>query len=445
MNGKFEVAMEGFVDRNGPGAAVGVQHGDRTRYLAGFGLADVEWGIAITPDTVFRIGSITKQFTAAAILLLVEDGRLGLDDPIQSVLRDYPAAERGVTIRHLLNHTSGIANFNSLPTFPERTDLTLSEVIGLFKDLPPNFAAGERYVYSNSGYVLLGAAIEALSGMAYRRFLLERIFRPLGMRQTRYLYDEPIVPKRASGYHAGAKGIENARTMSMTLPHAAGGLGSSVGDLLTWNHALRTGLVVSAQSYAAMIAPARLNDGSLREYGFGLLGLQFRDRPAILHMGGINGFVAMMTHFPRDDLTVVVLSNLDSFPVERALLTLARRALDLPDLRARPRLAMAAHDLARCAGPYELDNGFGNLVPWPIAVDDGVLTAPFPAPHSRYEPITPTEFQFVDDPEITLRFDQPGEAGYERVAIQGPIRWRQTTTANRAAPRSLTPERESSR
>ena len=180
-----------------------MRQGNQAPYLAGFGLADVEWGTAITPDTVFRIGSITKQFTAAAIMLLVDEGKLGLDDRIQSVLADYPAPERGVTIRHLLNHTSGIQNFNSLPTFPERTDLNLAEVIGLFKDLPPDFAPGQRCFYSNSGYVLLGAVIEALSGIAYRTFLLERFFRPLGMRQTRYLYDEPIVAKRARGYRVG--------------------------------------------------------------------------------------------------------------------------------------------------------------------------------------------------------------------------------------------------
>jgi len=430
VNSKFEAVMDGLVERGGPGAAVGVRHGDQAPYLAGFGLADLEWGLSMTADAVFRLGSITKQFTAAAIMLLVEDGRLGLDDDVQSVLTDYPAQGRLVTIRHLLNHTSGIANFNSRPDFPERTDLTLAEVVALFKDLPPDFEPGARYFYSNSGYVLLGAVIEAASGMAYRTFLLERFFRPLGMRQTRYLYDEPIVAKRARGYRMGAKGVENARTMSMTLPHAAGALGSTVGDLLTWTRALRGGQAVSTESYAAMIAPARLNDGSLSEYGFGLSALKFRDRTAINHFGGINGFATVLTDFPEDDLTVVVLSNLESFSVERAHLALARRALELPDLLARPRVSVAADGLARCAGLYDMD-----AHPWPIAIAaaDGVLIAPFPAPDSRYEPFAQTEFQCVDDPEITLHFDQPGEAGYERVTVQGPMRRLRTTTGARTA------------
>jgi CubicO group peptidase (beta-lactamase class C family) len=428
VNSQFEAVMDGFIDPAGPGAAVGVRHRNRAPYLAGFGLADIEWGLAMTPDAVFRLGSVTKQFTAAAIMLLVEDGKLGLDDAVQSVLTDYPAQGGVVTIRQLLNHTSGIANFNSQPTFPERTDLTLAEVVGLFKELPPDFEPGERYVYSNSGYVLLGAVIEALSGMAYRTFLLERFFRPLGMRQTRYLYDEPIVPKRARGYSLGPKGVENARTISMTLPHAAGALGSTVGDLLTWDQALRSGRAVSARSYAAMIAPARLNDGSLNEYGFGLIGLTFRDRPTITHLGGINGFATMMAHFPEDDLTVVVLANLDSFPVERALLALTRRALELPNHSARPRISVAVADLARCAGVYQLD---GN--PWPVtiaAADDG-LTTPFPVPQSRFEPFAQAEFQCVDDPELTLRFDQAGKAGYEQLTVEGAMRWRWRTAIGR--------------
>ena len=423
---KFDAVMESMVDPTGAGAAIGVHHGDRAPYIAGFGLADVEWGATVTPDTVFQIGSLTKQFTAAAIMLLAEEGKLGLDDTIQSVLGDYPAWARRAKIRHLLNHTSGIKEFNALPSFPERTDLALNEVIELFKDLPPDFNPGERYASSNWGYILLGAIIEAVSEMAYRTFLLERFFRPLRMQQTRCLYDEPIVAKRARGYSVGAKGIQNARTISMTLPQAAFGLGSTVSDLLTWTHALRSGQVVSAKSYATMIEPARLNDGSFSEYGFGLLSLEFRGRTAITHAGGYRGFRAIMSHFQEDDLTVVVLSNLESFPVERAHLALARRALDLPDLLARARIAVAAADLARCAGPYELDIG-----PWTIVADDGVLIVPFPVPHSRYEPFTQTKFQCIDDPEITLHFDQPGEVGYERVTVEGPLRWKWRTERGR--------------
>ena len=179
-----------------------------------------------------------------------------------------------------------------------------------------------------------------------------------------------------------------------------------------------------------MIAPARLNDGSLSEYGFGLSALKYRNRTAITHAGGINGFATLMSHFQEDDLTIVVLSNLETFPTERALLGLARRALDLPDLPARPRMSASADDLERCAGLYELD-----MSPWPIeiAAADGALTAPFPAPDSRYEPVGRAEFQCVDDPEITLWFDQAGETGYRQVRVEGAMRRLRTTTGVRRA------------
>ena len=418
MSNKFEAVMEAFVEPGEPGAAVGVRHGDRPPYVAGFGLADVEWGAAITHDTVFRIGSITKQFTAAAIMLLVEEGRLDLDDAIQSVLPDYPAQGRAITIRRLLNHTAGIKNYTALPDFGAlmRTDMTLAELIGVFKDLPPNFAPGERFAYSNSGYALLGAVIEARSGMPYRTFLEERFFAPLGLEQTRYLDDEPIVAKRARGYDRGAGGVQNARTMSMTLPHAAGALGSTVVDLLTWERALRTGQVVSPASYGAMTEPARLNGGALSEYGFGLIGANYRNHAATTHSGGINGFVTVMTHFEDDDLTVVVLSNLTSFPVERAHLALARRALDLPDVAARPRVAVSTDDLARCAGVFRLSVG-----PLSVAAGDGGLSVSFPRPNSRYEPCSETEFELAGDPETTLTFGDPGEGGYRQVTVKGPL------------------------
>ncbi len=139
MNRELEAVMDGMVDPSGPGVAIGVHYGDQIPYVTGFGLADVEWGAAITSDTVFRIGSLTKQFTAAAIMLLAEEGKLGLDDTIRSVLSDCPASARNATVRHLLNHTSGIKEFSALPSFPERADLALNEVVGLFGNLPPDF------------------------------------------------------------------------------------------------------------------------------------------------------------------------------------------------------------------------------------------------------------------------------------------------------------------
>jgi CubicO group peptidase (beta-lactamase class C family) len=400
---------------DGPGAAVAAQQGGKVIHAAGYGLANIEWNVPIGADTVFRIASITKQFTAAAIMRLVDQGRLAVDDPIERLLPDYPVNGRPITVRHLLDHTSGIKSYTSLPHFAGelmRKDMSLGELIGVFKDLEPDFAPGERFLYNNSGYVLLGAIIEACSGKDYARFMADELFAPLGMEATRYLLDEPIVARRASGYSEPPTGLRNAATMSMSLPHAAGALGSTVGDLLTWDRALRGGEVVSPESYAAMKTPGRLNDGSSTSYGFGLRTSTYRGRPAIGHSGGINGFSTNITHWPDADLTVVVLANSNGFPVQQAFHALARRALDLPD-RVRQPVTAEAGDLAAAAGVYGFEQG-----PVAFTVADGGLVAAFPRPGSVFRPFGQGQFFLERDPEVVLRFEQMADGAYQGLGFE---------------------------
>ena len=239
---EFDEVMNGLVRGDGPGAAVAVRLGGEVVHSAGYGLANAEWGIPIDPETVFRIGSITKQFTAAAILRLAADGKLSIDDPLKRHLPDYPVGERRITLRHLLNHTSGIKSYTAMPVFAEilARDLPLAEIIARFKDAPADFAPGERYLYNNSGYLLLGAIVEAASGQSYEAHLAETFFKPLELTRTSYLHNDPIVTKRASGYSLGPT-LRNAPPISMTLPHAAGALGATAEDLLAWEQALRGG------------------------------------------------------------------------------------------------------------------------------------------------------------------------------------------------------------
>ena len=412
---EFESVMAPLCRPDRPGAAVAVRQGGQLVFAGGFGLANVEWGIPLDLDTVFRIASITKQFTAAAIMKLVEAGKLGVDDPIERRLPDYPVGSRLITIRHLLNHTSGIKSYTGLPNFAAelmRKDQDLSGVIDVFKDLPPDFEPGEKFLYSNSGYVLLGAIIEAVSGQDYETFLRETFFDPLGLTSTRYLYDAPIVPKRAAGYERMPK-LANAAPMSMTWPHAAGALGSTVNDLLRWDEALRSGEAVSPASYASMTTPGKLNDGSATAYGFGLRTGIYRGRANVGHNGGINGFLTSLVHWPGDDLTVVVLSNVIPFDVDGAAFGLARRALGLPDTRRSP-IALDATHLAACAGVYRFEIG-----PHPVKVDAGALTADWPAPRSRFIPVADDTFFLERDPEVELRFAQFVDGAYQRLSIQG--------------------------
>jgi CubicO group peptidase (beta-lactamase class C family) len=410
----FDELIADLAPPGGPGAAFAVQQAGAVIHAAGHGLANVEWGIPIDTETVFRIGSITKQFTAAAIMRLAEQGKVDLDDPIERHLPDYPVNGRLITVRHLLHHTSGIKSYTSLPHFfrdLSRTDMPLAQLIDVFKDLGPDFQPGERFLYNNSGYVLLGAIIEACSGKDYATFLADAFFKPLGMASTRYLHDEPIVPKRASGYAEPAGALSNAPPLSMSLPHAAGALGSTVGDLLTWDRALRGGSVVSPASYAAMTTPGRLNDGSPLTYGFGLATLNYRGHAGITHGGGINGFLSNLTHWPDADLTIVVLSNSGAFPIQRAFYGLARRAMDLPDLVRTP-VKPSVPDLAAAAGVYALDIG-----PLTLEASKGALASAFPVPGSLYRPFGKGEFFLEADPEVALHLKDLVDGAYQRLVF----------------------------
>ncbi|KPV51568.1 beta-lactamase, partial [Kouleothrix aurantiaca] len=211
-----------------PGAALIAVRDGETILRRGYGMAQLELGVAIEPEMVFRIGSITKQFTAVAILMLAGQGRLALNDPITRFLPDYPMGDARITVEHLLTHTSGIRSYTDMPEWLPlwRKDFTLTELIGLFKNEPMRFAPGTRWAYNNSGYILLGAMIEAVSGVSYESFLQQHIFDPLGMRHSCYDNTLRIVSGRVAGYEKEPDGYRNAEYLSMTQPHAAGALAS---------------------------------------------------------------------------------------------------------------------------------------------------------------------------------------------------------------------------
>ena len=226
-----------------PGISVAVQYGGELILARGYGLADVENNVLATEHTVYRIGSVTKQFTAAAVMKLVEAGKVALDEPITKYFPDYPEGEFHLTVGQLLDHTSGIKGYTEMPSFWEqsRLDLSHEQMIELFAAEPYEFEPGDRYQYSNSGYYLAGLLIEKASGRTYAEFLRETFFRPLGMRESHYLYSDPIVPNRAEGYRVEDGVLLNDEPLSMLLPFSAGALGSSVLDLVRWTTALGAG------------------------------------------------------------------------------------------------------------------------------------------------------------------------------------------------------------
>ncbi|MEG3181013.1 serine hydrolase [Sphingomonas sp. LT1P40] len=318
----------------------------------GYGSANLEWKIANDGDTKFRLGSVTKQFTAVAILLLQERGKLTLDAPVKTYLPDAPAAWDKVTVRHLLTHTSGIPNFTGFPDYGAQKTLpaTHTTLIARFRDKPLAFQPGEKWDYSNSGYVLLSAIVEKLSGQSYAAFVGDNLFKPLGMADTGYDSHAAILPRRASGYAPAKDGPVNADYVDMSIPQGAGALYSTTRDLLKWQRGVYGGKLLKPASLAAFRTPYK------SDYAFGI-GVVSKDGvTTIEHGGGIEGFNTSLAYDPDRKLTVVVLGNLNGpspGKLSKSLMTLARGGtVILPD--ERKAATVAPEKLAQYEGVYEL-------------------------------------------------------------------------------------------
>lgn len=290
-----------------PGVSVAVIRGGRdTLVLRGYGVANLEHHVPATAETVYPVMSITKQFTAAAVMQLAEQKRLALDDSVGRTLPGLPPAWRRVRIRQLLNHTSGVPDRPILL----REDLPPDSVVARAAADPFKFAPGTQWSYSNVGYLVLGLIIEKVSGESYAGYLQARIFQPLGLKATHYCDPERVVEHRAAGYVQRDTGVINAPYTSMVTQFAAGGLCSTVGDLAAWNHALARGRVVSPASWARMTTP----EGAARAqgYGYGLSVTPFEGHRLVGHGGELAGFRVTNAYLPDDSLSVTVLTNLGS-------------------------------------------------------------------------------------------------------------------------------------
>lgn len=275
----------------------------------GFGMADLEANIANTPDHQYRIGSLTKQFTAAAILKLQESGLLGVQDPVQKYLPAYPRGDE-ITIHNLLTHTSGIPNYEQRPDLPQvvQSPISLDDLIASFADQPLDFPPGQQYRYSSSGYVLLTKIIEVVSGQSYSDYLQEHIFAPAGMNDSGYDFLDPAVPNPATGYFLTQRGPQRAFLTDSSWPTGAGALYSTLNDLYLWDRVLYSNRVLSAESLEAMFTPW-VNTGQGTDYGYGWDIGSTLGRSSIAHGGGIFGFASYMLRFPQNDAVIIVLSN----------------------------------------------------------------------------------------------------------------------------------------
>ena len=309
-----------------------VARGDEVLLRKGYGFADLEENIPNAPSTKFRLGSLTKQFTAASILLLQERGKLTVEDRVRKYVPEAPQSWENISLVHLLTHTSGIADFTG---FAEYSTLkihpsTPRKTMSWFRNRPLEFSAGERWSYSNSGYVVLGLVIENITGATYEQFVQDNIFRSLGMIDSSYDLTTTLMPHHAVGYVPGPSGPVPADFIDMSVPYSAGGLLSTVEDLWRWERALFGGRLLSAESLKRMTTPFK------NGYAFGLLVDSRSNRTVVAHAGEIEGFDTYLAYYAKTGTTIAVLSNLSSSNA-------AQIGLGLGDLIHHGEVSMRTH------------------------------------------------------------------------------------------------------
>ena len=301
------------LERRAAGISVAVVRGGDTLLLKSYGKANIELDVPLPVGAVHEIGSVTKQFTAAAVLQLRDEGKLSLDDDLTKFLPNYPTGGRKIPIRRLLDHTSGIKGLTEIPAFRElqHRGWPRDSAIALMARQPFEFPTGEAQIYNNSAFVLLGHVIEKASGMTYEQYVENKIFAPLGMKKSSYCNNSEIVPGRASGYQiADANNMRRAPLNDHTWPFSAGSLCSTAGDMVGWLQALHGGKVLTPASYKDMTTPSRLNDGTALRYGMALtVGQDARGALTIGHGGAIAGFNSYAGWYPDAKLAIVVLIN----------------------------------------------------------------------------------------------------------------------------------------
>ncbi len=363
--------LEQNYQSDAPGAVVLVARGDEVLYRGARGMASIELGVPLAPEQVFRIGSVTKQFAAATVMKLIDQGQLSLDDPLSKFLPGYPNGDK-ITVLQLLNHTAGVKNYTDIPGVmagPIRMDVSTSALIDTFKKAPVDFAPGSAWTCSNSGYVLIGAVIEAVTGLTWDAAIQQQVLSPASLSHTRFGADDVLIAGMVSGYGRKGSQVIPAAYLSMTQPHAAGALVSTVDDLFRWNRALHGGQLLKPASYQQMITPT----GAAAEasYGFGIGTGTVRGRLQLSHGGGINGFASHLLYLPQDEVSVVVLQNSDD-GADAAIIAvkLAASALGDPYPEARP-IAVEPEALARYEGVYRIDEQNTRT----LRMVDGTLTS----------------------------------------------------------------------
>jgi CubicO group peptidase (beta-lactamase class C family) len=416
---KIEQYLDAQAQVNRFGGAVLVARNGEVLFSKGYGPANAEWDIPNTPETKFRLGSITKQFTAAAVLRLQEQKKLSVQDPVCSHVSPCPDEWKPVTVHHLLTHTSGIPSYTSSPEYRKTMMVpkSVDDMVAGFRDKPLEFSPGEQFKYNNSGYFLLGVIIEKVSGRKYEEVLRDEVFAPLGMTDTGYDWSERLLPRRASGYARRDEGLVNAPFLDMQQPYSAGSLYSTVGDLLKWDRALYADRVLPKPALDAMFAPFK-NDYA---YGWSITpeGKAPSGKLQVGHGGGINGFSTMYTRVPEDKVAVIVLSNVEnvnSGAIARDILSmLYGKPYQIPAERST--VAVKPEVLASYVGRYQIAPEFILAV----TLEEGnLMTQATGQAKLQIYPESETKFFLkVVDAQITFSRDEHGRVTHATLHQNG--------------------------
>ena len=299
-------------DKAGPGGVFMVAKNGKPIYNKAFGKANVELDVNLNNENVFQLGSMTKQFTAIAILVLEEQGKLNVKHAVSKYVPDYPAGD-SITIHHLLTHTSGIKDFTKMKSLRDiaQKEMTPKMLVDFFKNEPIDFKPGEKFDYNNSGYVLLGYIIELVSGESYEDFIKKHIFQKVGMNRSFYATDRQLIFKRAYGYQKKESVYVNKTVISYSVPFASGSLMSTTNDMLTWQNALTHNVLLKAETIEKAFSKYKLNSGAEFTYGYGWHIKEINGTPAREHGGSIFGFKTMGVYIPGKDIYVIGLTNCD--------------------------------------------------------------------------------------------------------------------------------------
>lgn len=365
-------------------------------YRKAYGKANLELDVNMKPENVFEVGSITKQFTAVSILMLLEEGKLSLQDDITKFLPDYPTQGKQITVHHLLTHTSGIKSYTSMRKFGEimTKDESPSKFIDFFKNEPMDFEPGDKYKYNNSGYFILGYIVEKVSGMSYPKFVEERIFKKLNMNSSYYGSHTKLIKNRATGYQKRNGEFVNAQYISLTLPYAAGSIMSNVDDMLRWQTAISNNTLVKKETIDKAFTNYTLNNGKKINYGYGWSFNEINGVPTIEHGGAIPGYRSMGVYVPSEDVYVVIFSNCGNQSPTSTAIKIAGLAINKPFSTNNNAVSLSKEELKKWVGTYKFEDGGIRI----ITIENNQLYSQREGSSSKFKiyPTSPNNFSFED-------------------------------------------------